>query len=278
MSGTDPQVPQQLLERKAAEATSKRRELTDELDKASHTEAVWKRLLEAQKSCHPAEVVCIIRRESDLFKELRQANDDAVPVLESLYRYSEEKARNVARRFATLFPEACDEMGLGIDPTSRHPKYTIRDFIHTLVDERNLVAQVTPRDANPVTIPLDIDPLVTHLQTEVRRLFEAKRNSEHFLGGLKKAYHAVLREDNRTLGDELPLRRVANRFSKNRAHFRYDEFNVDLGNIVRSGRTVVDNVRLHLNHTRDTRQGMLLFGLERSGYLGFISFKPEEPQ
>ena len=53
MSGTDPQVPQQLLESKAAEATSKRRELAAELHKASQAEDVWKRLLEAHNSCHP---------------------------------------------------------------------------------------------------------------------------------------------------------------------------------------------------------------------------------
>ena len=68
---------------------------------------------------------------------------------------------------------------------------------------------------------------------------------------------------------------VANRLSKNWARFRYDEFNVDLGNAVRSGETSIDKDRLHLNHTRDTRQGMLLHGLERSGYVGFISFKSE---
>lgn len=278
MNETDPDVVPQLLERKAAEATSKRQELTDALDNARHAEGVWKQLLKAQRFSYSSEVVWIFRRESRLFAELRDRSDDAIPLLESLYRASEEKARNTSRRFAVLFPKACEDAGVAIDPASRHPKYTIRDFIHTQIDERNLEAQVTPRDAKPVTVPLDIDPLVTHLKSQVSRLFETTRDPKRFLAGLRKAYQAVLREEKKTFGDELPLRRVANRFSKNRAHFRYDEFNVDLGSLVRSGNVTINNARLHLNHTRDTRQGMLLFGLERSGYLGFISFKSESSQ
>ena len=275
MSGTDLHVLPQLLERKAAEARSKRRDLTAALEAARRAEEAWRRLLEAQRYGHSAEVVSVFRKESDVFAQLRERNDEAVPLLESLYRESEEKAADSARRFAALFPKACDTAGIEIDSTSRHPKYSIREFIQTLVDERNLEAQVTPRDANSVTIPLDVDPLVAYLQREVRRLFETRRDPKRFLIGLRKAYQAVLREEKRKFGDELPLRRVANRLSKNRAHFRYDEFNVDLGNLVRSGETTIDEVRLHLNHTRDTRQGMLLYGLERSGYLGFISFKLE---
>ena len=122
-------------------------------------------------------------------------------------------------------------------------------------------------------MPLDIDPLVMHLQAEIARLFETKRDPKRFLAGLRKAYEAVLREEKKSPGDELPLRRVVNRLSKNRARFRYDEFNVDLGDAVRLGKTSIDKVQIHLNHTRDTRQGMLLHGLERSGYMGFISFK-----
>ena len=275
MSGADLRVLPQLLERKAAEARSKRREFAAALEEAQRAEEVWKRLLEAQGEGRSAEVVRIFRKESAVFARLRDKDDEAVPQLEALYRESEEEAKNTARRFATLFPNACDAAGIELDLSSRHPKYSIREFIQTVVDEPNLEAQVTPRDAKPAAIPLDVDPLVAHLQAEVRRLFETKRDPKRFLRGLRKSYKAVLREEKKSPGDELPLRRVANRLSKNWVRFRYDEFNVDLGNAVRSGETSIDKDRLHLNHTRDTRQGMLLHGLERSGYVGYISFKPE---
>ena len=276
MNGDDLHVLQQLLENKTAEAESKRRHLAAELETARRSEKVWKRLLKAHKHGHSAEVVYVFRRDSDVFAQQRDRNEEAIPLFELLYRSSEKQATETIRRFATLFPRACDSAGIEIDSSSRHPKYSIREFIQTIVNERKLEAQVTPRDAHSVIIPLDIDPLVSYLQSEVRRLFETKRDPKRLLIGLRTAYKAVLRQEKKSYGDELPLRRVANRLSKNWKHFRYDEFNVDLGNLVRSGETFMENVRLHLNHTRDTRQGMLLYGLERSGYLGFISFKREE--
>ena len=199
MSDASPDVLPQLLEKRVAEEKSKRRDLAIALEEAERTEAVWKRLREAQRDGHSAAVVNIFRKESGLFAQLRQSKDEAIPLLEALYRESEERAAGTTRRFAALFPKACDAAGIEIDPTSRHPRYSIRGFIQTLIDERNLEAEITPRDANGVTISLDIDPLVAHLQTEVRRLFETKRDPRRFLTGLRKAYQAVLREEKKSL-------------------------------------------------------------------------------
>ena len=276
MSTPDLHSLRQLLERKAAEARSKRREIEAAIQEAQRAEDAWGRLLEAHRESRYGEIVSIFRRQSDVFVRLRDNADEAVPLLELLYRTSEEEANNTARRFATLFPEACDIAGIELDLSSRHPRYSVQQFIQTVVDERKLEVQVTPRDADSTTLPLDIGPLIAHLQAEIARLFGTNRDPGRFLAGLRKAYQAVLRDEKKPLGDELPLRRVANRLSKNLSRFRYDEFNVDLGKVIRSGETSIDRVRLHLNHTRDTRQGMLLYGLERSGYMGFISFKSEE--
>lgn len=269
MSTPDLRTLPRLLEEKVGEARSKQRELEVALQGAQRRAKFWERLLEACNKEHSAEVVSILRD--------REGKEDSKLelLLGELYRRSEEEAKYTARRFDILFPEACKVAGIELDSGSRHPRYTVREFIRTIVDERKLEAQVTPRDGFPTTFPLDIDPLVAHLQAEIGRLFETRRDPRNFLAGLRRAYQAVLREEKKLLGDELPLRRVANRLSKNRARFHYDEFNVDLGNAVCSGETSIDGERLHLNHTRDARQGMLLYGLERSGYMGFISFKPE---
>ena len=275
MSTPDRHVLLQLLERKAAEASSSRREYEAALQEAQRAEEAWKRLLEAQKESRFAEIVSIFRKESAVFARLRAQEDETVSAFEAFYREAEEQARHTARRFDALFPKACDTAGIQLDFSSRHPKYSIREFIQTIIDERKLEAHIIPRDADSTTLPLDIDPIVAYLQTEIERLFETKRDPKRFLAGLQKAYQAVLREEKKSPGDALPLRRVANRLSKNWVHFRYDEFNIDLGNMIRSGETAIGKVRLHLDHTRDTRQGMLLYGLERSGYMGFISFKPE---
>ena len=262
-----------LIKRRAVQAKSHRRKLAAELEHVRTAEIVWQRLLEAYRHGHSAAVVTLLRDHSDVFSEFGDTDDNDTHVIESLYQDSNEKAIHTKRRFATLFPVACEAMGVQLDATSRHPRYSVREFIQTVIDERCLEAHVTTRDADTVTMPFDIDPLVSHLHREIDRLFYTERDYKRLLRGLRTAYEAVLRAEKKAPGYEMPLRRVTNRLSKNWKNFKYDEFNVDLGNAVRSGQTTIDRVRLHLNHTRDTRQGMLLYRLERSGYIGFLSFK-----
>jgi len=108
---------------------------------------------------------------------------------------------------------------------------------------------------------------------EDRRLFERDFDSDKVLKSLLTAYQAALREDSRDVGEDVPLRRVIHRMGKNLARFALDEFNVDLAQAVKQNKTVVEGHRLHLGHTRNTRQGMLLYELEGSGYVGFIAFR-----
>ena len=75
------------------------------------------------------------------------------------------------------------------------------------------------------------------------------------------------------MGEEIPLRRVTHRMSKNLTRFASDEFNIDLATAVRENELTIEGYQLHLAHTRNTRQGMLLYGMEGSGYVGFISFR-----
>src|SRR5262249_9797172 len=113
------------------------------------------------------------------------------------------------------------------------------------------------------------------VKRHMSRLFDRSLDSKRFLAGLRRAYRAVLKEEKRKMGDEVPLRRVSNRLGKNWKSLSMDEFNVDLARIVKSGELAIEGERMHLNHTRDTRMGILLHGLEAGGYVGFISFKKE---
>jgi len=255
-------------------AKTARRAAAASLEVARNAEDTWQRMRDAVRAGHHAAIMHLFRREASLFSSLRSHSDPSVPFLEELYRSSEQAAREGARHFPSSFPSACAAQNIQIDTTSRHPRYTVKEFIEITVDDRALEATIVPRDGQSLTLPLDVDPIVERLRSETHRLFEEMRDTKRLLAGLRKAYRAVLREEKKKAGEELPLRRVANRLSKNWAHFKYDEFNIDLARIVREGTTTVDKDRLHLNHTRDTRQGILLHGLERSGYFGFISFKP----
>jgi hypothetical protein len=193
--------------------------------------------------------------------------------LEKLQTTAEQEARTALKRFPADLDSACAAAGVPLDRTSRHPRYTIRNFIVVEIDEAKLSARVTPRDGTPATIPADIPAVVEHLAREHRRLFGRDFDSDKFLKSLLTAYQAALREDDRDVGEDVPLRRVIHRMAKNLARFALDEFNVDLAHAVKDNKSVVEGHRLHLGHTRNTRQGMLLYELEGSGYVGFIAFR-----
>lgn len=255
-----------VLEELTAAAAATSQSDKRQFDESTKTHASYRRLLEPATHGNSAAVVTVFRNE---FRHILD--------LYSLYSDAVDKASNVVRDFPMLFPQACKTAGIAIDPESRHPQYTVRrGFIRVSIDADKLEAEISTRDGRHVTIPSDINPLVAYLRDQIKRLFEIQRDQDRLLRGLKTSYMAILKDDNKPVGHDLPIRRVANRLSKNWGHFRYDEFNVDLGNLIRSGQTTADSMRLHLFHTRDTKRGMLLYGLESGGYVDLISFRSDE--
>jgi hypothetical protein len=239
---------------------------------AQRAATVWKRLSEYHSKRWPAHLASVFYGEVAFFQGLRAAGDHRLPELERLQQEAEEEARAALKRFPADLDRACTGAGIKLDRTSRHPRYTVRNFIVMEVDEGRLSARITPRDGNITTIPTDIPAIVDHLAREDRRLFAREFDSDKFLKSLLTAYQAALREDSRDTGEQVPFRRVVHRMGKNLARFALDEFNVDLARAIKANKTVVDGYRLQLGHTRNTRQGMLLFELEGSGYVGFLAF------
>ena len=71
----------------------------------------------------------------------------------------------------------------------------------------------------------------------------------------------------------MPIRRITHRLGKNEKGFHTDEFLVDLSRLAEEGPLQVDDVKVDLQQTKDTTQGMLLHGVASSGYVGFIVFR-----
>jgi hypothetical protein len=209
-------------------------------------------------------------------RDLEATDEATVQRLRELHRQLQQHAHSRVSRIAREFPAAAREVGIQIDSTSRHPTYTFNEgFLQLVIDEQKFTAKVVPRDGNEVVVGLDLKLVIQTVRSEQVRLFEREVDAQSFLRSLHTAYAAVLRTEGRSEGDQLPLRRVINRLAKNRNRFAADEFNVDLSRLVQRGDLLVDGKRVHLDHTRDRRQGMLLHGLESGGYIGFISFKTE---
>lgn len=271
--------PKDRLQKIQEKATWARKEadiLRDRLAEAEHAMQFWQILLDHLSKGHYANVLLTLRQEGNYVRYLRRSQDPIVPTLEDIQKEAEHRARELLAAFVRIFPDATRQSSLSIDASSRHPTYTFNQgFIRVDIDEREFTAKITPRDGQPTILGIDVAPLTAKLRAEIARIFEREFQPEPLLRSLHTAYLATLRAEHRLEGEEVPLRRVTNRLAKNLNRFAYDEFNVDLSRLIQSGSLVIDGRRAHFNHTRNTRQGMLLHGLEQGGYVGFISFKKE---
>lgn len=265
------------FERQAALARSETQRAHAALEAAERAETFWTGLVGHLARNEPGSVLLHLNSNREYVQCLETDNGQIWEQLDQLRNSAAASARETASKFGRLFPTTARNAGLRIDPSSRHPKYTFYNgFVRLELDEKKLVAKLQSREGEEVEYGLDLELIIAALKSEISRIFERDLNPEPFLRSLHTAYTAVLRSDKLSDGTEVPIRRVSNRLGKNLSRFSTDEFNVDLARVVQSGHTSVEGRQLHLNHTRNTRQGMLLHGLEQGGYVGFISFKTEE--
>jgi hypothetical protein len=237
---------------------------------------VWTRLREDLRAGYQADALVAIRETGDPPVVLQASHPHRV-VAERLRATLEPRARQATARFGKDFPSLARSSGLEIDRTSRHPNYTLmQGFVRADLDERRCVVTILPRDGAPPRGGAAAGLVAERLATEIRRITDRPLDAEGLARSLHTAYVAVLRAEGRPDGEEVPLRRVTARLAKNLNRFAGDEFNYDLARLVHLGKTVVDGKRLHLNHTRNLRQGILLHGMEEGGYVGFLSFKRED--
>ena len=265
-----------LAEQEAGRASRQVDLAHQQLEQVRKALCFWDDLLVPLRQGHSAQALFLLRREAEFIRDLETTHDAAVQQLREVQRQLQQHARSSVASGTREFPAAARDAGIKIDNTSRHPTYTFHQgFLRLEMDEGKLTARVVPRDGNEVVFGLDLDLVIKTIRSEQTRLFDRKIDAQNFLRSLHTAYAAVLRTEGRLDGDELPLRRVVNRLAKNLNRFAADEFNVDLSRLVQRGDLLIDGKRVHLNHTRDPRLGMLLNGLESGGYVGFISFKIE---
>jgi hypothetical protein len=262
---------------KAGWAQRQEESVRAQLAEAERIRHFWEDLSTHLSGQNPANVLLVQRRQADYIQKLRSSQDPIVALLEEIRLESGVLAADGVKNFGRAFPEAIRQAGIEPDKLSRHPRYTFRQgFIRLEIDDREFTAKLVSRDGEEFILGMDIHPLVERLVAEEARIFRRQFQPDQLLRSIYTAYLASLKAERRSEGEEIPLRRLTSRLAKNLNRFAADEFNVDLAQLVKSGKLVIDGRRMHLNHTRQVRQGMLLHGLEEGGYVGFVSFKKEE--
>ena len=183
----------------------------------------------------------------------------AIPTIENLYRESKTAADKAMVSFPSDLERACADAKVPIDRTSREPHYTFQNgFLELEIDTGKHLAHVKDREAKLVTLPADVGAVVEAVAAEHQRLFERPFDGERFLRKLRSHYLAVLKKEGLKDGEVLPIRRITHRLGKNEKGFHTDEFLIDLSRLAEEGPLESDDVKLDLQQTKDTNQGMLL--------------------
>ncbi len=264
------------IRQKAAWARKQEEVARERFQQAERARQFWESLATHLSAGHSAHVLLLLRQADGYVRHLKATSDPISSELEDIRRSAERHARESASAFGREFPDLVRKAGLEIDSTSRHPRYTLKQgFLRVEIDDRDYTARIIPRDGEETVMGMDVVPLVEKIKAEITRIFDRQFQPDALLKSIYTAYIAALRAEGRQEGEEVPLRRVTSRLAKNLKRFAADEFNVDLARLIKSGQLTINNKRMHLNHTRNQRQGMLLHGLEEGGYLGFLSFRKE---
>lgn len=265
---------QRNLEEFTHEARSSAQRLQNEWQAADGVRIFWDTLASYLAKGWVCHIHDHLDKEKERLRQWRAAGHPAITTLESLYREAKSAADQGMVAFPGDLERACTESNLQIDRTSREPHYTFQNgFLELDVDTGKHLAHLKDREARLATVPADIGAVIEVVAAEYKRLFGRQFEGEKFLRKLRSNYQAVLKKENLPDGETLPIRRITHRLGKNEKGFHTDEFLIDLSRLAEEGPLEIDGMRLDLQQTKDTNQGMLLHGVASRGYIGFIVFR-----
>jgi len=235
---------------------------------------LWENLVRFIERDWPFHVLGLYQKESNALKKMRVENYPAITALDEVHRVAKEKSDVTLRRYPSHLEEAFRSAKLPLDSDSRHPRYSVENkFFQIEIDEHRKMARLSNHEGRLAEVPADVGAVLEIVQREHKRLFERPFNAQKFLKLLRAQYVAILKKDKQADGSSVPIRQITRRLGKNLKGFRSDEFLIDLSHLVESGPMEIEGYKLDLQQTKDTNQGMLLYGTAGRGYIGFVVFR-----
>lgn len=242
-------------------------ELQRQLKDAQQIQRFLGAFSETLDAAHPSEALRVLASHKKQLELLATMNADTANRIRSLGSELRAQVEDSFQDLPRDFPRAIQNAGLTLDPSSRHPRYSLLDeFIEVRFDKAKLEATVLPRDGRKTVLSVEPDVVSAHIEKEVARLTTRQFEPKAFLAKLADAYQMVRKEIDAPGVENVPLPGLVAELAKDKS-FHADEFNVDLSKLVRdkesAGRVALDN-------TRDAKNGILLWQLDQRGYYGYI--------
>jgi hypothetical protein len=234
----------------------------------------WQRLAKyVEKEWHLS-LVALIKGQPEYLTKRRETDNATIDDLGSLYQSSQAEAEKEFRRFPGKIEEAFRDVVPKIDRNSQHPRYYFGEgFFQLQVDDKRQTAKLSDNEGLLGEVSADPGAVVELVRQEYSRVFERPYEPRKVLSKLRHQYLSVLKRSDQPDGTVVPIRTITQRLGKNEKGFRTDEFLFDLSRLVNDNFTEIDGMKLDLQQTKDTNQGMLLHGLAGRGYVGFITFR-----
>jgi hypothetical protein len=259
-------------------AQSRAQDLKEQADGAAKAAIIWSRVMEARDQGLWFRLRALIEEEKSYFHQLREAGEEVVGSLESLYKEAKEQTSDLLLSLPRDMEKLAEREDLALDRTSRHPKYTFKTgFITLVVDESKRLARISNYEARMPDVALDIQTIGEVLRSEEARLFARKFEGTKFLQKLRAVYLAILKKEKRADGSAVPIKAIARKMASNDAKFRRDEFLIDLSRLAVEGPAETSGFKFELQQTSDVSQGMLLHGPASRGMINLLIFTKSTP-
>ncbi|HEU5149556.1 MAG TPA: hypothetical protein VFU19_03610 [Iamia sp.] len=219
---------------------------------------------------HPGAALFTIDRAKDARAYLREHHPAVDERVEELRAALHPKVDEVISDLPRRLPAELDTRGVSLDASSRSPKFTVeRSFLVATIDRKTRQATVQTRGGKKEKVAVDADLLADNIAAAWRRCFDRPTDLPALARRLHDAWKSLARPE----ATRVSMPSLVNELRKRDKDFSVDEFAVDLARLVTSGPgAVAEAEHLHLDHTKNDAEGLLLPGLEQSGYFGYITF------
>lgn len=263
-----------LAEEQTINAAQKAKELKAQAEEAANIQKLWEDITTFMQHGWLFHILDIMDKQDPLLKKMKVDNHPTISYLEEIYQFTQEQATKIKPyNFPRDLQNACDAANLPLDRDSAHPNYKFENgFFQLHINDQKRTARLSNYEsAKLCELPADIEAIIEAIKREHKRIFGREFDPKAFLKKLRKQYLEIIKKDKLSDGSSIPIRHITRQLSRNEKGFRTDEFLIDLSRLVEKGLIEIGGVRLELQHTKDSNQGLLLH-IETKRYIGFILF------
>ncbi|BAZ03075.1 hypothetical protein NIES37_70880 (plasmid) [Tolypothrix tenuis PCC 7101] len=263
-----------LAEEQTINTAQKAKELKAQAEEAANIQKLWEDITTFMQHGWLFHILDIMDKQDLLLKKMKVDNHPTISYLEEIYQFTQEQATKIKPyNFPRDLQNACDAANLPLDRDSAHPNYKFENgFFQLHINDQKRTARLGNYESAKLwELPADIEAIVEAIKREHKRVFGREFDPKAFLKKLRKQYLEIIKKDKFSDGSSIPVRHITRQLSRNEKGFRTDEFLIDLSRLVEKGLIEIGGVRLELQHTKDTNQGLLLH-IETKRYIGFILF------